>query len=134
MVGQESEGHEAGRAHGGDGADRRGSPRYPLRLELRVLSRENNVLVLSHTLDISRSGACVRSQRDLPIGSRVEVSFLRGMVRPPLRVEGEVVRRVVGEGRGFAGLGVAFTGLDGERQGELDALIAAHVHARAGKV
>ena len=77
--------------------DRRRSPRFPIRVELKLLAPEQHMLLLSHTVDLSLAGALVRANREIPVGARVRVSLYREDPYYPLQLEAEVVRVADGD-------------------------------------
>ncbi|MCB9567179.1 MAG: PilZ domain-containing protein [Myxococcales bacterium] len=88
--------------------DRRRSPRFPIRVELKLLAPEQHMLLLSHTVDLSLAGALVRANREIPVGARVRVSLYREDPYYPLQLEAEVVRVADGDAQRFPGLGLRF--------------------------
>ncbi len=105
------------------GAERRKYRRANVHVELRLLAPEQHVMLLSHTIDLSRRGAFIRSNKPLPIGSRVLLSIDRGAQRDPLQLEATVVR--VGklqEGR-FPGIALNFTDITEREEAKIDELI-----------
>lgn len=95
--------------------ERRALPRFPVRVELKLLAPEQNMLLLSHTLDLSLHGALVRAGREIPVGTRVRVSLFREAMHSPLQLDAEVVRLAAGGGQHQTGIGLRF-----ERLSELD--------------
>lgn len=63
---------------------------------------------MSRTIDLSSHGAFVRTNRPLPMGAAVTVSFHRGSDRNPLMLEAEVVRSGTTDGGRQRGIAVRF--------------------------
>lgn len=103
--------------------DRRRSRRVKVNVELKLLAPDQHVMLLSHTLDLSREGAFVRSNKPLPIGSRVRLAFHRGTQREPLRVEAEVVRVGTFEQTTSPGIALKFRPLEESDERRLLSLI-----------
>ncbi len=103
--------------------DRRRSRRVKVNVELKLLAPAQHVMLLSHTLDISREGAFVRSNKPLPVGSRVRLAFHRGSQREPLRVEAEVVRIGTFEQSSSPGIALRFCQLSSDDERRLMSLI-----------
>ena len=85
--------------------DRRSRARANVAVDLRVKSPCMHLPLLSRTVDLSTTGAFIRSSQPLERGRTVTVELDRGRERDPLMVEGEVVRvGTTAEGRagGFA--------------------------------
>ncbi len=80
-------------------------------------------MLLSHTLDLSREGAFIRSNKPLPIGSRVRLAFHRGSQREPLRLEAEVVRIGTFEEGASPGIALKFCHLEAADERRLMSLI-----------
>jgi len=68
-------------------------------------------MLMSRTIDLSSHGAFVRTNRPLPMGAPVTVSFNRGSDRNPLMLEAEVVRSGTADGGRQRGIAVRFTDL-----------------------
>jgi hypothetical protein len=88
--------------------DRRGRPRTAVSVELKLLAPEHHLILLSRTVDLSTTGAFVRTSRALPIGAQVRVAFQRGKDRNPLTLDAEVVRVGTADGGRQAGIAVRF--------------------------
>lgn len=80
-------------------------------------------MLMSRTIDLSSHGAFVRTNRPLPIGAPVTVSFNRGSDRNPLLIEAEVVRSGTADGGRQRGIGVRFKDLSEFDESLLDDLI-----------
>ena len=68
-------------------------------------------MLMSRTIDLSTMGAFVRTNRPLPIGATVTVSFNRGNDRNPLMLEAEVVRSGTTDNGRQRGIAIRFTDL-----------------------
>lgn len=91
-----------------DHNERRTRPRTNVALELKLHAEEHNLVLLSRTVDISCSGAFVRTSRALPDGAAVTVAFERGAQRNPLTLEAEVVRTGLADGGRSGGIALRF--------------------------
>jgi hypothetical protein len=91
----------------GTGAGNRQAPRRELvtDVELREAGREDEALPL-RLCEVSATGAFVRSELLLPVGSAVELSFRLVQTRELIRAEGRVVR-VEDDGEA-PGMGIQF--------------------------
>jgi len=94
-----------------DHSERRRRPRTAVALELKLHSEQHNLVLLSRTVDISCSGAFVRTSRALPAGAAVRVAFERGTQRNPLTLEAEVVRAGLADGGRSGGIALRFVDL-----------------------
>lgn len=65
-------------------------------------------MLMSRTIDLSTSGAFVRTNRPLPVGAIVSVAFNRGTDRNPLTLDAEVVRSGTTDGGRQRGIAVRF--------------------------
>lgn len=99
-------------------ADRRARPRISVAIEIKLQAPEHHYTLMSRTIDLSSHGAFVRTNRPLPIGAPVTVSFNRGNDRNPLMLEAEVVRSGTADGGRQRGIAVRFKDLS-----ELDELL-----------
>jgi len=106
--------------------DRRRRPRIHVSLELKLLAPEQHLILVSRTVELSTTGAFVRTSRALPIGSRVRVAFQRGAHRNPLTLDAEVVR--VGTADGGRQIGIAVRFLDVT---QLDEALLSEIISRA---
>ncbi|MEZ4454452.1 MAG: PilZ domain-containing protein [Nannocystaceae bacterium] len=88
--------------------ERRIATRFPIRVELKLLAPAQHLLLLSHTLNLSLEGALVRAGREIPVGTRVQVSLFRDELHSPLQLEAEVVRLAGGGGGRVPGIGLRF--------------------------
>jgi c-di-GMP-binding flagellar brake protein YcgR len=93
-------------------SERRRRLRSAISIEVKLYAPEFHFVLLSRTIDLSTSGAFVRSNRTLPLGSVVTVHFERGEARNPLAVEAEVVRVGTAEQGRASGIGLRFRGVD----------------------
>lgn len=78
---------------------------------------------MSRTIDLSSHGAFVRTNRPLPIGAPVTVSFNRGSDRNPLMLEAEVVRSGTADEGRQRGIAVRFKDLSELDESLLNELI-----------
>jgi hypothetical protein len=90
-------------------------PRFAAELQVRVAIGER--VLSARTRDISRSGLCLVSQRQIPLDAQIEIelvlSFAAGGHSEPLRVTGRVVWCTALFGA--YQIGVMFVGVDRER-------------------
>ncbi|WP_181234350.1 PilZ domain-containing protein [Enhygromyxa salina] len=93
------------------GADRRTRPRISVAIEIKLHAPEHHYMLMSRTIDLSTHGAFVRTNRPLPIGAPVTVSFNRGSDRNPLMLDAEVVRSGLADGGRQRGIAIRFTDL-----------------------
>ena len=91
-----------------DYSEKRARPRTSVAVELQLKSEAHNLVLLSRTVDISCSGAFVRTSRPLPKGATVQVAFQRGAQRNPLTLEAEVVRSGLADGGRSGGIALRF--------------------------
>lgn len=92
-------------------------------IEIKLQAPEHHYTLMSRTIDLSSHGAFVRTNRPLPIGAPVTVSFHRGSDRNPLMLEAEVVRSGTADGGRQRGLGVRFKDLSELDESLLNELI-----------
>lgn len=109
--------------------ERRALPRFPVRVELKLLAPEQHMLLLSHTMDLSLTGALVRAGREIPIGTQVRVSLFREAMLSPLQLDAEVVRLAPRSGDRHSGIGLRFA-----RLSELDRSTLIGIIERQGHV
>lgn len=88
--------------------ERRARPRYYTAIEVEMDVLDQGVLLHSRTVDLSNHGAFVRCHHLLPIGTRVRISFGRGVERNPLILEAEIVRSGFADGGRTGGIGLRF--------------------------
>lgn len=93
------------------GSDRRMRPRISVAIEIKLHAPAHHYMLMSRTIDLSTSGAFVRTNRPLPIGAPVTVSFNRGNDRNPLMLDAEVVRSGTADGGRQRGIALRFTDL-----------------------
>lgn len=87
---------------------RRRDPRLVVNREFKSVEE----FVAEYVSNISRSGAFIRTDDPLPVGTRVQLRFtLLADEIETIEGEGEVVRVVKSGGRAKAGMGVVFTSL-----------------------
>ena len=91
-----------------DHDERRARPRKNVALELKLHAEQHNLVLLSRTVDISSSGAFIRTSRALPQGATVRVAFDRGAQRNPLTLDAEVVRAGSADGGRSGGIALRF--------------------------
>ncbi|MCA9681504.1 MAG: PilZ domain-containing protein [Myxococcales bacterium] len=91
--------------------DRRARPRISVAIELKLHAPDHHYMLMSRTIDLSTSGAFVRTNRPLPVGAIVTVAFNRGTDRNPLMLEAEVVRSGTADGGRQRGIAVQFRDL-----------------------
>jgi uncharacterized protein (TIGR02266 family) len=103
--------------------DRRARPRIAVAIEIKLQAPEHHYTLMSRTIDLSSHGAFVRTNRPLPIGAPVTVSFHRGSDRNPLMLEAEVVRSGTADGGRQRGIGVRFKDLSELDESLLNELI-----------
>lgn len=72
--------------------ERRGRPRSQVAIDVKLQAPKQHFMLLSRTVDMSSSGAYVRSSRALTVGENVSVQFDRGEERNPLTFAAEVIR------------------------------------------
>lgn len=89
-------------------SDRRNKPRTPVAVELKLHSPEHRLVLLSRTVDLSSSGAFIRTSRKLPEGAQVVVAFQRGKQRNPLTLSADVVRAGLADGGRSTGIALRF--------------------------
>ncbi|NVB40797.1 PilZ domain-containing protein [Pseudenhygromyxa sp. WMMC2535] len=77
-------------------------------IELKLHAPDHHYMLMSRTIDLSTSGAFVRTNRPLPEGSTVTVAFNRGTDRNPLMLEAEVVRAGTADEGRQRGIAVRF--------------------------
>ena len=94
-----------------NGSERRARPRVSVAIEVKLHAPEHHYMLMSRTIDLSTGGAFVRTNRPLPIGAPVTVSFNRGNDRNPLMLDGEVVRSGTADGGRQRGIAIRFTDL-----------------------
>jgi c-di-GMP-binding flagellar brake protein YcgR len=92
-------------------ADRRARARISVAIEIKLHAPEHHYMLMSRTIDLSSHGAFVRTNRPLPIGAPVTVSFNRGNDRNPLMLDAEVVRSGTADGGRQRGIAVRFKDL-----------------------
>ncbi|SMF14324.1 PilZ domain-containing protein [Pseudobacteriovorax antillogorgiicola] len=75
--------------------------------------------------DISKSGILLSTEQNLPSGTVLDMSFSIPGYKKPIRVEGEVVRKIEADRKRerAAGLGVRFKGFKGDSQKRLEKYI-----------
>ena len=75
--------------------------------------------------DISKSGIYTETDLDITPGTKVDLAFSIPGYKKPIRVEGEVVRKIEVDGKRHMtpGLGVRFKGFQGDSQKRLDKYI-----------
>ena len=83
-------------------------------------------MLLSRTVDMSSSGAFVRSSRALVVGENVSVQFDRGEERNPLTFSAEVIRVNTAANSQTPGFAVRFTNTT-----ELDEALLTELISRA---
>ena len=83
-------------------------------------------MLMSRTIDLSTMGAFVRTNRPLPIGAEVTVSFNRGNDRNPLMLDAEVVRSGTADGGRQRGVAIRFTDLS-----DLDEVLLSELISRS---
>jgi uncharacterized protein (TIGR02266 family) len=89
---------------------RRREPRVIVNREFKSVEE----FVSEYVSNISRTGAFIRTDDPLPIGTRVQLRFTLLLDEiETIEGEGEVVRLVRPSGRGKSGMGVVFTSLTG---------------------
>lgn len=108
--------------------ERRARARANVAVELKLHAPEHHFMLLSRTVDLSSHGAFVRTNRPLPIGSRVVVAFPRGKQRNPLKLEGEVVRAGVADGGRSSGIAVRFSHVSDLDESLLKEIIERNLH------
>jgi hypothetical protein len=86
-------------------------PRISVAIEIKLHAPAHHYMLMSRTIDLSTSGAFVRTNRALPIGAPVTVSFNRGNDRNPLMLDAEVVRSGTADGGRQRGIALRFTDL-----------------------
>lgn len=110
------------------GDERRARERASVAVELKLHAPEHHFMLLSRTVDLSSHGAFVRTNRPLPIGSRVVLAFPRGKQRNPLKLEGEVVRAGVTDGGRSSGIAIRFSHVSDLDESLLKELIDKNLH------
>jgi hypothetical protein len=108
------------------GSDRRTRPRIAVAIEVKLHAPEHHYMLMSRTIDLSTSGAFVRTNRPLPIGAPVTVSFNRGSDRNPLMLDAEVVRSGTADGGRQRGIAIRFTDLS-----DLDEMLLSELISRS---
>lgn len=102
----------------GSGAGSRAAPRRPVEAGVEVREADSDAEPLPLELaEISATGAFVRSDLLLPIGSAIEVSFRLDDEAPAIRARGRVVR--VDERPDGAGMGIEFERMPGPARATL---------------
>jgi uncharacterized protein (TIGR02266 family) len=87
---------------------RRRDPRLVVNREFRSVEE----FIAEYVSNISRSGAFIRTDEPLPVGTRVQLRFTLLLDDiETIEGEGEVVRLVKASGRQRGGMGVVFTSL-----------------------
>ena len=95
-------------------------------IEIKLHAPEHHYMLMSRTIDLSTNGAFVRTNRPLPIGAPVTVSFNRGNDRNPLMLDAEVVRSGTADGGRQRGIAVRFTDLS-----DLDEMLLSELISRS---
>ena len=108
------------------GADRRARPRISVAIEVKLHAPEHHYMLMSRTIDLSTMGAFVRTNRPLPIGADVTVSFNRGNDRNPLMLDAAVVRSGTADGGRQRGVAIRFTDLS-----DLDEVLLSELISRS---
>ncbi len=92
--------------------DRRRAPRIPCYVGASLRTVESRDAILSYAVELSETGALIRTLRTIPAGTRVEIALSPSQHTTDTRaitVHGEVVRSTTPERRGDAhDLGVRF--------------------------
>jgi hypothetical protein len=78
-------------------------------IDIKLQAPTQHFMLLSRTVDMSSSGAFVRSSRALVVGENVTVQFDRGEARNPLTFDAEVVRVSTAANSQPPGFAVRFT-------------------------
>ena len=99
-------------------------PRVAVAIEIKLHAPEHHYMLMSRTIDLSTSGAFLRTNRPLPVGAAVTVAFNRGSDRNPLQLDAEVVRSGTADGGRQRGIAVRFTDLSDLDEMSLADLIA----------
>lgn len=89
--------------------ERRGRPRTQVAIDVKLQAPNQHFMLLSRTVDVSSSGAFVRSSRALHVGESVSVQFDRGEERNPLTFSAEVIRVNTAANSQPPGFAVRFT-------------------------
>ena len=89
-------------------SDRRMRPRISVAVELKLHAPEHRFVLLSRTVDLSSTGAFIRTSRRLPEGAEVVVAFQRGTQRNPLTLNADVVRAGLADGGRSTGIALQF--------------------------
>jgi hypothetical protein len=105
-------------------SDRRLRPRSSVAIEIKLHAPDHHYMLMSRTIDLSTSGAFVRTNRPLPIGATVTVAFNRGADRNPLMLDAEVVRSGTADGGRQRGIAVRFLDISDLDEMSLSELIA----------
>lgn len=99
---------------------RRREPRVIVNREFKSVEE----FISEYVSNISRTGAFIRTDDPLPIGTRVQLRFTLLIDEiETIEGEGEVVRVVAASGRGKSGMGVVFTTLSGYSKQLLERLM-----------
>src|SRR5688572_25461880 len=103
-----------------DSGDRR-DPRLPI--SLRVQYRTQGAFLVAYSVNLSKGGIFLETQRPLEIGARVSLAFqVPGL--GALEVEGIVAWVRVGSADGLPdGMGVQFEALDEKHGGRIDEMV-----------
>lgn len=108
-------------------SDRRHRPRTPVAVELKLHAPEHRLVLLSRTVDLSSSGAFIRTSRRLPEGAEVIVAFQRGKQRNPLTLTADVVRAGLADGGRSSGIALRFRDTNDLDESLLRELIDRHL-------
>ncbi len=99
---------------------RRREPRVIVNREFRSVEE----FISEYVSNVSRTGAFIRTDDPLPLGTRVQLRFTLLIDEiETIEGEGEVVRIVPGTGKSKSGMGVVFTSLSGYSKQLLDRLM-----------
>lgn len=106
------------------------APRVSARLlvRLEVLFGDELSLVVWQTENISEAGMLVHTDHLHPVGTTVSFQFTTPDDPAPIRGEAEVVRHAFADVDGVHGVGLRFTGFEGDGLKRLGAYIQAHSH------
>ena len=104
----------------------RENKRVTIEAEVQV-TLDNGETINCGIHDLSRTGIFLATDRNLESGVKVELSFMLPGYKKPMRVHGEIVRKIdrpIHGGQGITGIGVKFSDYQGDTEKRLEKYIA----------
>ncbi len=92
--------------------EKRKSPRIPLKVQVKY--KTPNAFLVDYSLNISKGGLFIGTEKPLPVGTSVEFQILFPNTRKPVKGAGEVMWLSAGKSDEPLGMGVKFNELDAE--------------------